>query len=49
VELRIFAARARGEGAPIVTGEEGLLALRAAHRVLERIREQAAVADADPA
>jgi predicted dehydrogenase len=48
VELRIFAARARGEDAPIVTGEEGLLALRAAHRVLERIREQSALADAGP-
>jgi len=49
VELRIFALRARGEEAPIVTGEEGLLALRTAHRVLERIREQAAVAAEDPA
>jgi len=45
VELRIFAARARGEQAPVVSGEEGLLALRAAHRVLEKIREQAAAAD----
>ena len=42
VELRAFAARARGEDAPIVSGPEGLLALRAAHRVLERIREAAA-------
>jgi predicted dehydrogenase len=49
VELRIFAARARGEEAPVVTGEEGLLALRTAHRVLDRIREQAVVAAADEA
>jgi predicted dehydrogenase len=49
VELRIFTARARGQEAPIVTGEEGLLALRTAHRVLERIREQAAAAAADEA
>jgi len=46
VELRAFAARARGEEAPIVGGDEGLLALRAAHQVLERIREQAAAAAA---
>ena len=44
VELRAFAARARGEEASIVSGPEGLLALRAAHRVLERIREAAAAA-----
>lgn len=46
VELRAFAARARGEEAPVVSGPEGLLALRAAHRVLTRIREAAAASAA---
>ena len=41
-ELRAFAARARGEEATIVSGSEGVLALRAAHRVLERIRAASA-------
>jgi predicted dehydrogenase len=39
-ELRAFVRRARGEDAEVVGGEEGLAALRAAHRILEQIDAQ---------
>jgi predicted dehydrogenase len=37
VELRAFASRVRGEEAVVVSAEEGLLALRAALRIVEQI------------
>lgn len=39
-ELELFAKMIRGDGAPIVTAEDGKRALEVAHDIMERIREQ---------